>query len=59
MTSVTQLLESFDRSHALASEELLSQLYDDLRRIAGDKMKYEGPNHILQPTRSSTKPGFA
>ena len=50
MNLVTHRLESFDRSQALASEELLSQLYDYLRRIAGDMMKQEGPNHTVQPT---------
>ena len=50
MSDITKLLEGFDQCDAIASDELLSLLYGELRRIAAEKMWREGAGHTLQPT---------
>ena len=37
-------------AQALAPEELLPLVYDELRRMAGYRMAMEAPGHTLQPT---------
>jgi RNA polymerase sigma factor (TIGR02999 family) len=52
MSDVTQLLNSgvaFQRSEARANE-LLSLVYDELRKLAAHKMAHESPGQTLQPT---------
>jgi RNA polymerase sigma factor (TIGR02999 family) len=48
--SVTAALEALDRGESLASERLLPLVYDELRRLAAQKMAREAPEHTLQPT---------
>ncbi len=50
MNDVTQLLNAAGRSEALAANELLSLVYEQLRRVAAAKMASEAPNQTLQPT---------
>ena len=50
MNDVTLLLNSADQSDALAASELLSLVYDELRRVAASKMASESPGQTLQPT---------
>ena len=48
---VTRLLQALERrATPQASEQLLSLIYDDLRRIARDYMRRERADHTLQPT---------
>lgn len=46
---VTQLLESAGLSES-ASEQLLLLVYDELRRLAAQRLSREPPNQTLQPT---------
>ena len=50
MSAVTQLLESIRQGDPKASEDLLSLVYDELRKIAARKMADEPAGHTLQPT---------
>ena len=50
MNDVTQLLNAAGQSDALAASELLSLVYQELRRVAAAKMASEAPNQTLQPT---------
>lgn len=50
MNDVTQLLHAVDQGRALATEALLPLVYDELKRIAAQKMASESPGHTLQPT---------
>jgi RNA polymerase sigma factor (TIGR02999 family) len=47
---ITRLLEAIQQGDAQASEELLSQVYRELRRLAAHKMAGEPPGHTLQAT---------
>jgi RNA polymerase sigma factor (TIGR02999 family) len=47
---VTQLLESFRRGDAMAADELLPLVYQELRRIAAAYLRRERREHTLQPT---------
>jgi RNA polymerase sigma-70 factor (ECF subfamily) len=48
--SVTKLLQEYSEGDEHALEELLPQVYRELRRLAGSYMKREKSNHTLQPT---------
>ncbi len=50
MNDVTQILNAPGRSAALAANELLSLVYEELRRVARAKMAQEAPGQTLQPT---------
>ena len=50
MHEVTQILEAISRGESKAANELLSLVYDELRRLAAAKMASEAPGHTLQPT---------
>ena len=43
-------LGAWEDGDPTASEELLALLYEELRKIAGDRMAREGVGHTLQPT---------
>jgi RNA polymerase sigma factor (TIGR02999 family) len=47
---ITRLLEDLQQGDPRASEELLSQVYQELRRLAALKMAGEAPGHTLQAT---------
>jgi RNA polymerase sigma factor (TIGR02999 family) len=49
-TELTQLLEAAEVEGVPRPERLLELLYDDLRRLAADKLRREPPDHLLQPT---------
>ncbi|HKR23237.1 MAG TPA: sigma-70 family RNA polymerase sigma factor [Pyrinomonadaceae bacterium] len=49
-TDVTQLLHDWRNGDAQALEQLMSVVYDDLRRLAAHYMRRERPEHTLQPT---------
>ena len=50
MNDVTQLLNAAGQSAALAANELLSLVYEELRRLASAKMAQEAPGQTLQAT---------
>jgi RNA polymerase sigma factor (TIGR02999 family) len=50
MSDVTHLLEAIDRGDPQAAEELLPLVYDELRRLAAQKLAREAPGQTLQAT---------
>ncbi|MEQ9500564.1 MAG: sigma-70 family RNA polymerase sigma factor [Deltaproteobacteria bacterium] len=49
-SDVTYLLEALREGEAGASRQLYEQVYGELRRLAGARMRRERPGHTLQPT---------
>jgi RNA polymerase sigma factor (TIGR02999 family) len=47
---VTQILEAVGAGDAQAAEKLLPLVYDELRKLAAQKMAKEAPGQTLQPT---------
>jgi RNA polymerase sigma factor (TIGR02999 family) len=50
MSDVTQILERVERGDGKAAEELLPLVYEELRKLAAQKMAHERPGQTLQPT---------
>ena len=50
MNEVTQILGAVSRGEPKAANELLSLVYEELRRLAAAKMASEAPGQTLQPT---------
>ena len=50
MADVTDLLSAIDSGDSLAAEQLLTLVYDDLRRLAAHRLAHEAPGQTLQPT---------
>src|SRR5262249_41173277 len=50
MGSVTQILSAIDQGDPQASEQLLPLVYDELRRMASQKLLHEKPGQTLQAT---------
>jgi RNA polymerase sigma factor (TIGR02999 family) len=50
MSDVTRILNAIEHGDAPAAHELLTLVYDELRRVAAHKMAHEAPGHTLQPT---------
>src|SRR4029450_4096004 len=50
MNEVTQTLEAISRGEAKAANELLSLVYEELRRLAAKKMAGEAGGQTLQAT---------
>jgi len=50
MSDVTQILQAIEQGNAQAAQELLTLVYDELRRVAAHRMASEAPGHTLQPT---------
>lgn len=50
MGEVTRVLDAIQRGEAKGADELLSLVYDELRRLAAQKMAHEASGHTLQPT---------
>ena len=50
MSELTRILDSLQRGHAKASDELLPLVYNELRRLASHKMAQIPPGQTLQPT---------
>lgn len=47
---VTQLLHKIESGEAAAAESLLPLVYDELRKLAAQRMAGQAPGHTLQPT---------
>ncbi len=50
VSEVTRILDSIAQGDSRAAEELLPLVYDELRRLATQKMANERPGQTLQPT---------
>ena len=50
MTDVTRILSAIEQGDAQAAEHLLPLVYDELRRLAAQKMAQEAPGQTLQAT---------
>jgi RNA polymerase sigma factor (TIGR02999 family) len=50
MNEITQVLERIQNGEPSAAEALLPLVYDELRKLAGQKMAQEKPGQTLQPT---------
>jgi RNA polymerase sigma factor (TIGR02999 family) len=50
VSEFTHILARVERGDPKAAEELLPMVYDELRRLAGQKMASEAAGHTLQPT---------
>ena len=50
MNDVTQILSRIESGDPTASEQLLPLVYDELRRLAAQRLSQERPGHTLQAT---------
>src|SRR5258708_6515691 len=50
MSEVTEILEAIEQGDPLAASQLLPLVYDELRRLAAQKMTNEAPGQTLQGT---------
>lgn len=50
MSEVTRILSAIEQGSPNASEQLLPIVYDELRRLAAQKLAHETPGQTLQPT---------
>lgn len=50
MNEVTRILSAVEQGDPKAAEQLLPLLYEELRRLAAQKLAAEKPGHTLQPT---------
>ena len=50
MSDVTRVLSAIEQGDPSAAEELLPLVYDELRKLASDRLAKESPGQTLQPT---------
>jgi RNA polymerase sigma factor (TIGR02999 family) len=50
MSEVTRILSAIEQGDPHAAEELLPLVYNELRKLAADRMSQEKPGQTLQPT---------
>jgi RNA polymerase sigma factor (TIGR02999 family) len=50
MSDVTRILNAIERGEAQATDELLPLVYEELRRLAAQKLSHEPPGQTLQAT---------
>ncbi len=50
MTDVTRILSAIEQGDPSAAEQLLPLVYNELRKLAAEKMAQEDPGQTLQPT---------
>ncbi len=50
MDALTQVLNALEQGDPDAAGQLLPLVYDELRRLAAQRLAAEGPGHTLQPT---------
>ena len=50
MSEVTEILAADDEGDVRAAQRLLPLVYEELRRLAADKLRHEQPGQTLQPT---------
>jgi hypothetical protein len=50
MSDVTRILSAIDQGDPAAAKQLLPLVYEELRRLAAQKISREKPGQTLQPT---------
>jgi RNA polymerase sigma factor (TIGR02999 family) len=50
MNDVTRVLSAIEAGDLQAAEQLLPLVYDELRKLAAQRLAHEKPGHTLQPT---------
>ena len=50
MAEITRILEAVQQGDSKAAAELFPVIYEELRKVAGQKMAREKPSPTLQPT---------
>ncbi|MBI3866996.1 MAG: sigma-70 family RNA polymerase sigma factor [Verrucomicrobia bacterium] len=50
MSDITRILSNIEGGNSKATDELLPLVYEELRRLAAQRMAHEAPGHTLQPT---------
>jgi RNA polymerase sigma factor (TIGR02999 family) len=50
MSDITHILAAVEQGDAQAAEQLLPLVYEELRRLAAQKLAHEAPGQTLQPT---------
>jgi RNA polymerase sigma factor (TIGR02999 family) len=50
MSDVTRILSAIEQGDPHAADQLLPLVYDELRRLAAQKLTHEAPGQTLQPT---------
>jgi hypothetical protein len=50
MTEVTRILDAIDQGDPSAAEQILPLVYDELRRLAAQRLAHEAPGQTLQAT---------
>src|SRR5438270_7436039 len=50
MSNVTQVLHAIEQGDPQAASRLLPLVYEELRRLAAQKLAHEAPGQTLQPT---------
>ena len=50
MTDVTRIINAIEQGDAKAADDLLPLVYEELRRLAAQKMSHESPGQTLQAT---------
>src|SRR5215467_3699321 len=50
MSEVTRILSAIEQGEPLAAEQLLPLVYDELRKLAAQRLAQEKPGQTLQPT---------
>jgi RNA polymerase sigma factor (TIGR02999 family) len=50
MSDVTRILAAVEQGDSAAADQLLPILYDELRRLATQRLNHENPGQTLQPT---------
>src|SRR5262249_20447884 len=50
MSDVTRILSAIEQGDPSAADQLLPLVYDELRRLAAERLAHEKPGHTLQPT---------
>ena len=50
MANVTQILNAIEQGDPQAAEQLLPLVYDELRKLAAQRLAHEKPGQTLQPT---------
>jgi RNA polymerase sigma factor (TIGR02999 family) len=50
MNEVTQILNALEQGEPSAAEQLLPLVYDELRKLASQRLTHEKPGQTLQPT---------
>jgi len=55
MSNVTRILSAIEEGDPHAAEQLLTLVYDELRRLAAQRLAQEKPGQTLQATQGETQ----